>query len=69
MIAETRLPNHKGLILTARFFFTSLFLMSGVTHFKNIPNFVSLLPDAVAPNQPSHGSFARLSQTLSVSVL
>lgn len=47
MIAEDRLPNHPGLTLTARVLFTSLFFLSGVTHFTNIPYYVSLIPDGV----------------------
>ncbi|MEM6610240.1 MAG: DoxX family protein [Pseudomonadota bacterium] len=47
MLAETQLPNHRALLLAARFLFTSLFLLSGVTHFTNIPYYVSLMPEAV----------------------
>lgn len=47
MLAETNLPNHRSLTLAARFLFTSLFFLSGVTHFTNIPYYVSLMPDAV----------------------
>lgn len=47
MLAETRLPNHPRLTLAARFLFTSLFFLSGVTHFTNSPYYVSLLPEAV----------------------
>ncbi|MEM9670670.1 MAG: DoxX family protein [Pseudomonadota bacterium] len=47
MFAEDRLPNHSGLILAARLLFTSLFFLSGVTHFTNIPYYQSLMPDGV----------------------
>ncbi|MEM6581362.1 MAG: DoxX family membrane protein [Pseudomonadota bacterium] len=47
MISEDRLPNHIGLTLFARFLFTSLFLLSGVTHFTNIPYYVGLMPEAI----------------------
>ncbi|MEM6636160.1 MAG: DoxX family membrane protein [Pseudomonadota bacterium] len=47
MITETRLPNHPALTIAARVLFTSLFFLSGVTHFTNIPYYVSLMPDAV----------------------
>ncbi|MEM1139689.1 MAG: DoxX family membrane protein [Pseudomonadota bacterium] len=47
MLAENRLPNHPALTVTARVLFTSLFLLSGVTHFTNIPYYVSLIPDAI----------------------
>ena len=46
MLAEDRLPNHRSLTLIARFLFTSLFLLSGVTHFTNIPYYVGLMPEA-----------------------
>lgn len=47
MLMETRLPNHNALTLLARILFTSLFFLSGVTHFTNIPYYVSLMPEAV----------------------
>ena len=47
MIADHQLPNHAGLTLAARFLFTSLFFLSGVTHFTSIPYYVSLMPEAV----------------------
>ncbi|MEO0543094.1 MAG: DoxX family membrane protein [Pseudomonadota bacterium] len=47
MFAETNLPTHRNLTLAARFLFTSLFFLSGVTHFTNIPYYVSLMPDFV----------------------
>lgn len=47
MLAATQLPNHPILSLVARFLFTSLFFLSGVTHFTNIPYYVSLMPEAV----------------------
>lgn len=46
MLAESQLPNHPALTLTARALFTFLFFLSGVTHFTNIPYYVSLMPDA-----------------------
>ncbi len=46
MLAEDRLPNHVALTLLARLLFTSLFLLSGVTHFTNIPYYVGLMPEA-----------------------
>ncbi len=46
MFAENRLPNHRILTLCARFLFTSLFLLSGVTHFTSIPYYVALMPEA-----------------------
>ncbi|MEM6934364.1 MAG: DoxX family membrane protein [Pseudomonadota bacterium] len=47
MLADNRLPNHPILTLAARVLFTSLFLLSGVTHFTNIPYYVSLMPEAI----------------------
>lgn len=47
MFAEDRLPNHRALTLLARFLFTSLFFLSGITHFTNIPYYLSLMPPTV----------------------
>ncbi|MEO1041046.1 MAG: DoxX family membrane protein [Pseudomonadota bacterium] len=47
MLAQHRLPNHPILTLIGRFLLTSLFLLSGVTHFTNIPYYVSLMHEAV----------------------
>ncbi|MEM1437130.1 MAG: hypothetical protein AAGG11_23995, partial [Pseudomonadota bacterium] len=47
MFAEYQLPNHVTLNLVARFLFTSLFFLSGVTHFTNIPYYVSLMHEGV----------------------
>ena len=46
MLAEHQLPNHNAITVAARFLLTSLFLLSGVTHFTNIPYYVDLMPDA-----------------------
>ena len=46
MFAEDRLPNHIALNLLARALFVSLFIISGITHFTNIPYYVSLMPAA-----------------------
>jgi len=45
MLAETRLPTNRVLTLTARLLFTSLFFLSGVTHFTTIPYYTALMPD------------------------
>ena len=45
MFAEHQLPNHQTLTIFARFLFTSLFLLSGITHFTNIPYYVGLMPE------------------------
>lgn len=47
MFTEQQLPNHIALNLTARFLFTSLFLLSGITHFTNVPYYQSLMPDFI----------------------
>ncbi len=47
MFEEDRLPNGPALTLAARVLFTSLFFLSGVTHFTNIPYYVSLMPEAI----------------------
>lgn len=46
MLAEDGLPNHAALTLFARVLCTSLFFLSGVTHFTNIPHFFALMPEA-----------------------
>ncbi|MEL6979046.1 MAG: DoxX family protein [Pseudomonadota bacterium] len=45
MLADAQLPTHPGLTLAARVLFTSLFFLSGVTHFTNVPYYLSLMPD------------------------
>ncbi|MEM1186881.1 MAG: DoxX family membrane protein [Pseudomonadota bacterium] len=47
MIAEDKLPHSIALNVLARFLFTSLFFLSGITHFTNIPYYVSLMPEPV----------------------
>ncbi|MEM6301513.1 MAG: DoxX family protein [Pseudomonadota bacterium] len=47
MLREDQLPNHLSLTLIARFLFAALFLLSGVTHFTNIPGYVTLMHDGV----------------------
>ncbi|MEM7084485.1 MAG: DoxX family membrane protein [Pseudomonadota bacterium] len=44
MLADNRLPNNAALTIIARFLFTVLFFLSGITHFTNIPYYVSLMP-------------------------
>lgn len=45
MFREDRLPNHIALNITGRVLFMSLFVISGITHFTNIPYYVSLMPE------------------------
>ena len=45
MFTEDRLPNHTALTVFARLLFTSLFLLSGITHFTSIPYYVALMPE------------------------
>lgn len=47
MFPDDRMPQHISLNLLARALFTSLFFLSGITHFTNIPYYVSLMPAAV----------------------
>ena len=47
MLEDNRLPRHLAINLTARLLFTSLFLLSGVTHFTNIPYYVSLMHEGI----------------------
>ena len=44
MLAENRLPSHRALTILARLLFTSLFILSGITHFTNVPYYMSLMP-------------------------
>lgn len=47
MMLEQKIPYHISINFLARFLFTSLFLLSGVTHFTNVPYYVGLMPEAV----------------------
>lgn len=47
MPLENYLPNHPALAIAARILFSSLFLISGVTHFTNIPYYVGLTPEII----------------------
>ncbi|WP_196223248.1 DoxX family membrane protein [Roseibium sp. RKSG952] len=47
MLFDGLLPVNRGLTLAARLLFTSLFLLSGLTHFTNVPYYLSLMPDPV----------------------
>ncbi|MEM1401841.1 MAG: DoxX family membrane protein [Pseudomonadota bacterium] len=47
MFADTSMPQNQALNISGRLLFTSLFFLSGITHFTNIPYYVSLMPSAV----------------------
>ncbi|MEM6572963.1 MAG: DoxX family membrane protein [Pseudomonadota bacterium] len=47
MFSEKQLPNHLAITLAGRLLFTLLFLLSGVTHFTNIPGYVALMHEGV----------------------
>lgn len=47
MLSPPSLPHHPGVTLAGRALFTSLFFLSGVTHFTNIPYYVSLMPASI----------------------
>jgi len=47
MLREDQLPTHSRLAFVGRLLFTSLFFLSGVTHFTNIPYYVELTPEVV----------------------
>ncbi|MEM7413493.1 MAG: DoxX family membrane protein [Myxococcota bacterium] len=47
MLQEDRLPNHSALTLAARFLFTGVFFLSGITHFTNVGRYVALMPEAI----------------------
>ncbi len=44
MFDESQLPDHPGLAILGRVLFASLFVVSGVTHFTNVPYYLSLMP-------------------------
>jgi len=47
MLRDESLPSHPSLAVIARALFASLFLLSGVTHFTNIPYYVGLTPEII----------------------
>lgn len=47
MLAEQSLPHHLAINLTGRVLFMSLFVISGITHFTNVPYYLSLMPDGI----------------------
>ncbi len=47
MISEEALPNDRKLMLLSRLLFTSLFFISGITHFTHIPYYLGLMHEAI----------------------
>ncbi|MEM9571788.1 MAG: DoxX family protein [Pseudomonadota bacterium] len=47
MLQDDRLPNHSIISLLARILFTSLFFLSGLTHFTNVPYYIDLMPEEI----------------------
>eukprot|EP00435_Cladocopium_sp_Y103_P077983 s1_g1722.t1 len=47
MFEEDHLPNHPSLGLIGRALFTSLFFLSGLTHFTNVPYYIDLMPEEI----------------------
>ena len=47
MLQEHKLIHHTSVNILGRFLFTALFLLSGITHFTNVPYYQSLMPEAV----------------------
>lgn len=47
MLQDHQLPHHPAISITARLLFTSLFFLSGLTHFTNVPYYVDLMPDVI----------------------
>ncbi len=47
MFADDRLPQHAVLLIAGRLLFTSLFFLSGITHFTDVPYYLALMPEAV----------------------
>lgn len=47
MLLDHQMPNHSAINLLGRCLLTGLFLLSGITHFTNVPYYLSLMPEAV----------------------
>lgn len=47
MFTDDKLPTHPTLAVLARILFTSLFFLSGLTHFTNVPYYIDLMPEAI----------------------
>ena len=47
MLTDDQLPTHSSLALAGRILFASLFVLSGLTHFTNIPYYVDLMPEEI----------------------
>ncbi|MEM6555184.1 MAG: DoxX family protein [Pseudomonadota bacterium] len=47
MLQDDQLPTHSAISLLGRVLFTSLFFLSGLTHFTNVPYYIALMPDAI----------------------
>ena len=47
MFQDEHLPNHAAIGLLARVLFTSLFFLSGLTHFTNVPYYIDLMPHEI----------------------
>ena len=47
MLQDNHLPTHPAIGLLARFLFTSLFILSGITHFTTVPYYLDLMPEAI----------------------
>ena len=47
MLQDDQLPNHPIISLLARILFTSLFFLSGLTHFTNVPYYIDLMPEEI----------------------
>ena len=47
MLRDDQLPQHSAFGLTGRVLFTSLFFLSGLTHFTNVPYYIDLMPGEI----------------------
>ncbi|MEO0548993.1 MAG: DoxX family protein [Pseudomonadota bacterium] len=47
MLQDDQLPQHSAFGLTGRVLFTSLFFVSGLTHFTNVPYYIDLMPGEI----------------------
>jgi putative oxidoreductase len=44
---ESALPRHPAILIVARYMFGLIFVMSGITHFTDMPGYVSLMHEAI----------------------
>ena len=47
MLQDNQLPSNPIFGIIGRILFTSLFFLSGLTHFTNVPYYIDLMPDEI----------------------